>query len=184
MRSDDYTNIRSRQEKPRSPLRIYCKKCGTPAGFDIILQTYRCSHCGKLTGIQEAKEALYEWRELQKENTVVWYNGQSPEEHSCPSCGARFVFQSGEASGTCGFCGSRLIRREFLSPDQLPELIIPFFITPEEARKRMLDWGHQHENIPEGRSIVAGMNRFHGCYLPYQLVRGPVYGPVTRDGNK
>lgn len=31
-----------------TPLRIYCKNCGAPAGFDIINQTYRCPFCGRL----------------------------------------------------------------------------------------------------------------------------------------
>lgn len=104
------------------------------------------------------------------------------EEHNCPSCGALFVFRSGEASQTCDFCGSKLIRKELSCPEQMPELIIPFFITPEEARQRMLDWGHKNQKTPEGRSVVSSMNKLHGCYLPYQLVRGPVYGTVTRDG--
>lgn len=165
-----------------TPLRIYCKNCGAPAGFDIINQTYRCPFCGGLSGIQEAKQDVYTWRRLQKECLETQADGQSMEEHSCPSCGARFAFKSGGASQTCGFCGSKLIRKELLCPEQMPELIIPFFITPEEARQRMLDWGHKHQNTPEGRSIVSSMNKLQGCYLPYQLVRGPVYGTVTRDG--
>ena len=164
------------------PLRIYCKNCGAPAGFDIINQTYRCPFCGGLSGIQEAKQEVYAWRQLQKERIETKADGQNLEEHNCPSCGARFVFRPGEASQTCDFCGSKLIRREFSCPEQMPELIIPFFITPEEARQRMLDWGHKNQKTPEGRSIVSSMNKLHGCYLPYRLVRGPVYGTVTRDG--
>ena len=164
------------------PLRIYCKNCGAPAGFDIINQTYRCPFCGGLSGIQEAKQEVYAWRQLQKERIETKADGQNLEEHSCPSCGARFVFRSGEASQTCDFCGSKLIRREFSCPEQMPELIIPFFITPEESRQRMLDWGHKNQKTPEGRSVVSSMNKLHGCYLPYRLVRGPVYGTVTRDG--
>ena len=126
------------------PLRIYCKNCGAPAGFDIINQTYRCPFCGGLSGIQEAKQEVYAWRQLQKERIETKADGQNLEEHNCPSCGARFVFRPGEASQTCDFCGSKLIRREFSCPEQMPELIIPFFITPEEARQRMLDWGHKN----------------------------------------
>ena len=163
-------------------LRIYCKNCGAPTGFDIINQTYRCPFCGGLSGIQEAKQEVYAWRQLQKERIETKADGQNLEEHSCPSCGARFVFRSGEASQTCEFCGSKLIRMEFSCPEQMPELIIPFFITPEEARQRMLDWGHKNQKTPEGRSVVSSMNKLHGCYLPYRLVRGPVYGTVTRDG--
>ena len=35
----------------RSPLRIYCKNCGAPAGFDIINQTYRWPNCGESKNI-------------------------------------------------------------------------------------------------------------------------------------
>ncbi len=165
-----------------TPLRIYCKNCGAPAGFDIINQTYRCPFCGRLSGIQDAKQEVYAWRQLQKERIETKADVQNLEEHNCPSCGALFVFRSGEASQTCDFCGSKLIRKELSCPEQMPELIIPFFITPEEARQRMLDWGHKNQKTPEGRSVVSSMNKLHGCYLPYQLVRGPVYGTVTRDG--
>ena len=165
-----------------TPLRIYCKNCGAPAGFDIINQTYRCPFCGRLSGIQDAKQEVYAWRQLQKERIETKADVQNLEEHNCPSCGALFVFRSGEASQTCDFCGSKLIRKELSCPEQMPELIIPFFITPEEARQRMLDWGHKNQKTPEGRSVVSSMNKLHGCYLPYRLVRGPVYGTVTRDG--
>ena len=39
------------------PLRVYCRNCNTPAGFDILKQTYRCPGCGELTGIAEAGQA-------------------------------------------------------------------------------------------------------------------------------
>lgn len=167
----------------RNPLRVYCKNCGAPAGFDIVRQTYACASCGALTGIQETKEAVFRWRTLQKQSHAVNPAGLTLEEYSCPACGAQIVFERGEASETCDFCGSKLIRKELTEVERMPELIIPFFITPEEARKRMLGWAHEHEDTPEGRSIVSSMGRFQGYYLPYYLIRGPVYGMVTRDGN-
>ena len=167
----------------RNPLRVYCKNCGAPAGFDIVRQTYACASCGALTGIQETKEAVFRWRTLQKQSHAVNPAGLTLEEYSCPACGAQIVFERGEASETCDFCGSKLIRKELTEAERMPELIIPFFITPEEARKRMLGWAHEHEDTPEGRSIVSSMGRFQGYYLPYYLIRGPVYGMVTRDGN-
>ena len=67
----------------RSPLRIYCKNCGAPAGFDIINQTYRCPNCGEVTGIQEANDAVYQWKNLQKENLRTSSAAERGEE--CPS---------------------------------------------------------------------------------------------------
>ena len=169
--------------KNRSPLRIYCKKCGAPAGFDIINQTYRCTSCGEVTGIQEARDSVYEWKKLQKENLMASSAAEHGEECSCPSCGARVYFAAGDASEKCAFCGSKIVRGQFADESQFPEMIIPFFITPDEARKRMLEWGHKHEKTPEGRSVVSSMAQFGGYYLPYRIVKGPVYAEVFRDGN-
>lgn len=124
--------------KNRNPLRVYCKNCGASTGFDIVRQTYACASCGALTGIQETKEAVFRWRTLQKQSHAVNPAGLTLEEYSCPACGAQIVFERGEASETCDFCGSKLIRKELTEAERMPELIIPFFITPEEARKRML----------------------------------------------
>ncbi len=168
----------------RSPLKIYCKNCGNPAGFDIINQTYRCPACGEVTGIQEAQNTVYQWKELQKNQRQAMSAGQNVEERSCPGCGARILFREGEASETCDFCGSRIVRSELTEAAQLPDIIIPFRITEEEARQRMLEWGHKHEKTPEGRSIVSSMGNFAGCYLPYRIVKGPVYAGIVRHGNE
>lgn len=98
--------------------------------------------------------------------------------------GHRSYFRRGEASRTCDFCGSSLVKQELSDPGQFPDVIIPFYITYEEARKRMLDWGHAHKNTPEGRSVVSNMGDFKAYYLPYRIVRGPVRGNVTREGSK
>lgn len=167
-----------------NPLRISCKNCGSPVGFDIIGQTYRCKHCGEASGIQEVKNEAAKWRILNRENRRASETGERPAEYCCTACGARILFKGGDASETCDFCGSKLIRAEFTDEGQTPDMIIPFFITAEEARERMLAWGHGHEKTPEGRALVSSMGKLKGYYLPYQLVRGPVYARVSRDGSE
>ena len=168
-------------EKPL-PLQIYCKNCGAPAGFDIVRQTFACSHCGEVTGLGEARQQIGQWRELCNNDTPSEADDIPTEEHDCPSCGARIVFPSGEASETCDFCGSNLIRGALSSERQMPEVIIPFFITPEEARTRMLQWSREHRESPEGKKVGCYIGKLQAYYLPYQLVRGPIYTDVSRDG--
>ncbi|MBR2593851.1 MAG: zinc ribbon domain-containing protein [Firmicutes bacterium] len=168
----------------RNPLNIYCRNCGAPAGFDILNQTYRCSHCGELTGIEEANTRVMEWKALHKENKCSNQDARTAEERNCPNCGAKVMFAEGEGSETCDFCGSKLARKKLLNPSRIPDIIIPFFITHEEARERMLNWGKAHKMTPEGRSIVSSMGNFRGYYLPYRLVRGPVQGLVKRNGGE
>ena len=164
------------------PLRVYCRNCNTPAGFDILKQTYRCPGCGELTGIAEAGQAARNWRRLNRQNTRERREGTEYRECSCPSCGARVVFPEGDASRKCPYCDSALIRPELLDAARLPEIMIPFFITPKEARERMQAWAEKHAKAPEGQAVLAALDHLTGCYAPYQLVRGPVEGTVFRDG--
>ena len=164
-----------------NPLRIFCKNCGAPAGFDIIRQTYSCPNCGEFSGMEEVERNITRWRELHKKNLKARTEGQSLEKHVCPTCGAQVVFKAGEASGSCDFCGSKLVRKDLISADQMPEMIIPFFITPEEAKKRMLQFAEEHKKSPEGEAVLQNINRLKGYYLPYQLARGPVAATVSRD---
>ena len=164
-----------------NPLRIFCKNCGAPAGFDIIRQTYSCPNCGQVSGIEEIKKDMAQWRELKKRDNKARTAGQSLEKHACPTCGAEVAIPSGEATGSCDFCGSKLVRKDLVGADQMPELIIPFFITPEEAKKRMLQFAEEHKKSPEGDAVLQNIDKLKGYYLPYQLARGPVAATVTRD---
>jgi len=169
-------------ETSRIPLRVYCKNCNTPAGFDILKQSYRCPGCGELTGIAEAGKAARTWCHLNRQNTRERNEGSEYRECVCPSCGAVVAFPEGDASRTCLYCGSALIRPELLDPARLPEIIIPFFITEKEARERMHSWAEKNSKTPEGRKVLSAIDSLTGCYVPYQLVRGPVSGTVFRDG--
>ena len=40
----------------------------------------------------------------------------------------------------CAFCGRALVRKDYLASDELPELIIPFRLTPDEAKELLLAW--------------------------------------------
>ena len=169
----------------RNPIAIYCKNCGAPAGFDIVRQTYRCPYCGQTSGIDEVRNEAVRWRQLDSTHKKAVETGNRPEKFSCTGCGAEVVFEAGEASVTCDFCGSKLIRKEFTSEEQFPDLIIPFYLTYEEAKERLQNWGRKHWFRKEGRSVLNQIDQMKGYYLPYQLIRGPVYGTVSRDdGNR
>ena len=163
----------------QNPLLVYCRSCGAPAGFDILHQTYRCAHCGGLTDIREAGKAIPAWRDLQRRDRNAPQSARA--DRTCPNCGAPVRFPAGEASAACEFCGAKLIRPSL--EKQRPDLVIPFFLTPDEARERMLAWAKAHQRTPEGKTVLANMDKLEGFYLPYRLVRGPVHASVTRDGS-
>lgn len=163
---------------------VSCDSCGAPVGFDIIGQTYKCAHCGTVTDAEHAKQAQLRWRTLAKDEIFRSEEKPRTERYSCPRCGAELLFAEGEASETCEFCGNNLVSSELGSDENIPELLIPFFITEDEARERLGKWGKDNEKQPEGRSLLNNIGKLKGCYLPYRLVRGPVQGTVSRDGSE
>ncbi len=114
------------------PLQIICKNCGAAEEYKIEQQSYVCTYCGEVSGIKEACDSVAEWRELQKDSIEAARS--SMEVLSCSSCGAAVVFEEGEASEKCDFCGGALVRGGFEDSDSFPEMIIPFAITEKEAK--------------------------------------------------
>ncbi|MDR2465218.1 MAG: TFIIB-type zinc ribbon-containing protein [Streptococcaceae bacterium] len=101
---------------------------------------------------------------------------------SCPNCGAQIVTESTTAATTCIYCHSPVILTGRLSGEFLPEQLIPFTITKEEAEKRLLEWFSKKRFIPKGFINPADIQNLKGVYLPYYLVDSEVEGVITADG--
>lgn len=159
-------------------LQVKCKNCGSPAGFDIINQTYRCVHCGETSGVSEATQAA-QWKRLDIRN-----NSQRVLQGKvlvCPGCGNRCYVSQGEATGTCEFCGNNLVKKDLVEGADVPELILPFVITENEAKDLLMKWANKNPKKKESRIIKGNIGLTEGYYLPYRLIRGPVEGNAYRD---
>lgn len=161
------------------PLQIICKNCGAAAEYKIEQQSYVCTYCGEVSGIKEACDSVAEWRELQKDSIEAARS--SMEVLSCSSCGAAVVFEEGEASEKCDFCGGALVRGGFEDSDSFPEMIIPFAITEKEAKKHLLEWADSSRNSKTAELVRKKTGSLKAYYMPYQIVKGPVFGKVSRD---
>ena len=157
---------------------IKCKNCGAPVGYDIVRQTYCCPHCGQTSGIREIRQQMG-YRPLDPEDRRHIHT--AAEIASCPNCGAEILCGAGEGSETCSFCGGRLVRREFEESPQFPQYVLPFVLTRQEALARLQQWAEA--NPAEGRRISEHLPELEGWYLPYSLVRGPVWGFVRRENS-
>ncbi|ORT98883.1 Primosomal protein N' (replication factor Y) - superfamily II helicase [Anaerovibrio sp. JC8] len=161
------------------PLAVYCSSCGAPANYDIVKQQYLCQYCGGVTGVKEPLVQLQHWRDARRKN-VLRDEKAAEEVHSCLNCAAQVIIPKGEAMGKCDFCGGKFSRRAFVKSDELPELIIPFVLTVDEARERLLKWAHDNSSKKEAQAVLAGAEQLQGYYLPYELIRGPVTASVER----
>ncbi|MBR5909612.1 MAG: hypothetical protein IKZ66_06545, partial [Schwartzia sp.] len=70
-------------------------------------------------------------------------------------------------------------RRAFAA-SELPEVIIPFVLTEDEARARLKEWAEKNQKQEEAKGVLAAIKNLRGYYLPYELIRGPVTAEAER----
>ena len=95
------------------------------------------------------------------------------------------VFEKGEALGKCAFCGINVVRREYLSSENMPEYVIPFVIKEDEARDLLKKWCDQNRFKSEAKRLNKVLSELKGFYLPYEMLSGPIHMGVRRmDGSR
>lgn len=156
-----------------NPLVIRCKSCGGDQSFDIIKQQYVCAHCGSVTELNSQTAEFKSWKQLlqQKQQQSL----SEAKMFKCPSCGAQTLASADDASAICPFCQSTMVDAKFANTP-IPEVIIPFKVTKEDAEKRLQEWLSANKNNPAAQTIEKNMQRFSSCYLPYHIVRGAFSG--------
>lgn len=152
-----------------NPLVVRCEYCGGDVGFDIEKQKYCCAHCGAEVGVAEHKAQYTHWKNLR--NETVMQDSRGVKSFECPACGAKTIVAGDNATALCPFCQNTMIDAQFAGND-IPEVIIPFKLSKEEAEGKLREWLKANKDNPAAKVIGQNMNRFTGCYLPYHIVRG------------
>ena len=172
-------NIYEKQRK--NPALVYCTGCGAPVEFDIIHQNYHCASCGANMAIDMPLQEQRAWRQAKQKEFLKHMDAMNLVVYVCPGCGAKVAVETKEALATCSFCGTQLVRREFLTSDVFPEMVIPFYITLKEAENFLKKWCEENKAKKEAVLVKKHLKELIGFYLPYQLVKGPIDCLVTRD---
>lgn len=159
----------------KNPLVIRCKNCGGDQGFDIVKQKYVCTHCGSESDPSEKIAEYRHWKSLHQEAKKKDFD--KVKTFLCPSCGARTIAAGDDVSAQCPFCQNTMIDAEFAG-NGIPEVILPFKLTKEEAENRLKEWLSKHKDKSYTETIQKNMQNFSGCYLPYHIVRGAYTGSL------
>ena len=62
----------------------------------------------------------------------------------------------------------------------MPESIVPFGITQQEAQERLRTWCKKNRGRKEAKQLLPLLPELKGFYLPYSLLRGPVHMKAGR----
>lgn len=160
----------------KNPLVIRCEYCGGDLSYDIVKQRYCCAHCGSEASTAEQKAEYRRWKTMRKD--IVMQDIAQVKSFSCPTCGAQTFAEGENATAICPFCQNTMIDAQFAGND-LPEVIIPFKLSKEEAEAKLKEWLNNNKDNPAAKAIEEHMEHFTGCYLPYHIVRGAYNGEMN-----
>lgn len=159
----------------KNPLVIRCEHCGGDQSFDIVKQKYVCAHCGAEAGTAEKKAEYRHWKSLRQK--IVMEDITQVKSFSCPTCGAKTMATGEDVSAQCPFCQNTMIDSNLAGTD-IPEVILPFKLTKEEAKDKLNAWIANNKSNPAAKAIQKNLHRLSSCYLPYHIVRGAFNGSM------
>ena len=88
--------------------------------------------------------------------------------YTCTSCGAELALTGTEISAFCSYCGQPTIVFDRMEKTAMPDSIIPFVITKEEALKIVQNRLNKGYLIPN-KVKKFEVERLRGIYIPYWL---------------
>ena len=163
-----------------------CPNCEGVLSFNAESGLLECSHCGTTFAegaVQKAIPADEAAKVLKTKHvkTVDQFLDNAPWEvthegtdaaktavrYSCPSCGAGIVADQSTVSTSCPYCGNNMFVAGIATADNIPEWILPFSVTREQAEASMRR--HFEHKWYLSRAFNAAIEHMQAVYVPYHL---------------
>ena len=166
---------------------------------------HRCPHCGSSDVSLDTKEGKLKCNycktlfEAKSDNALGGVEGMKGETRGegaediipgedivktfrCPSCGAEVVINTEEStSASCHWCKHVFSVNEKISNGAVPDLVLPFKITKEEAEKKIKACFKENEiSVDADFASQFNASDTRGVYFPYLIV--DVNGHLTMRG--
>ena len=141
-----------------SAITYKCPYCDGGLIFDPESGNYACEYClSKFTQDELMAESQ---SESVQESALIY---------RCPSCGAEVITDETTAATYCFYCHNPIVLEGKLSGEYLPNGIIPFKITKDEAVEKFHEWIQKKKFVAKGFYSKKNIEKMSGVYFPYWL---------------
>lgn len=155
-----------------------CLSCGDNLRYDPEEERLICNYCGSkyypdVFEINQILEDRVEHTidfEKAKLDEVARFSLEKRHEIICNSCGSTVVAGHNTISTFCAFCGSPAIVERRIQKEFLPDVIIPFKVTREDAEKKIRTWAKTQTVAPKDFMSQATFGKMTALYVPFWLV--------------
>ena len=133
-----------------------CKSCGGELYYDIPSKNLICRHCGSSFS-PDTWDADYIAEEATYEVNVF----------TCPACGGEIASANLSAVEYCPYCGRFSMPASVRRSEKMPDAIMPFEITQEEAKQAFRRYVGKGFYTPSHLKSEEFLSSFRGLFLPY-----------------
>ena len=165
-----------------STITYKCPNCDGGLVFDPQSGTYACEYCFSKFSQEELVAESQSSEKIQEESIAETgtegLEGGAVVYH-CPSCGAEIITDETTAATFCFYCHNPIVLEGKLNGNYLPDSIIPFKITKEEATEGLLKWIKKKKYAPTGFYSKKNIEKMTGVYFPYWLYDCKIDGSMV-----
>ncbi len=153
-----------------------CPSCGSGLVFDIKNHQLKCDYCGTTLAISQPKGAIIERPYTPDYQPTP--NASGVNSYVCASCGTSHSTDISKVSRRCPNCGSTDIS-ESSTKTFLPDGIVPFELTKEQAKNIFFKWLKKKVLAPSGLVNLAKNGKISQVYIPVYNFNGKMLTAYT-----
>lgn len=151
-----------------------CPNCDASIPYDASSGKLKCGYCGTEFDLEnlEAYNAEMDFKQDEcewevSEAKTVEVDGKVV--YVCPACGGQVVGDENTSATNCPYCGTPIVDKQQLSGMLEPDLIIPFKLTKEDAKKAYGKHIKGKLFLPNDFAVNNIIDKLNGIYVPYWL---------------
>ncbi|MBR3751087.1 MAG: hypothetical protein IKK58_04875 [Clostridia bacterium] len=151
-----------------------CPCCNGAIEFDSTAQKMKCPYCDtefETETLKQVDEAL-----SAEGDELDWASSEQSEWtqdgmmlYSCTSCGGELICHETTAATFCPFCNNPVILSGRLSGQLRPDLVIPFKLDKEAAKKALFAHLKGKTLLPSAFKDQNRIDEIKGVYVPFWL---------------
>lgn len=166
-----------------------CPNCGGALEFNISDQKMKCPYCDSEIDVAALKEMdtvlagepdKLEWETMPDSE---WSDSETEgmNVYVCNSCGGEIVADENTAATACPYCGNPVVMKSKFSGDLRPDLVIPFKLNKDDAKKALLKHYEGKKLLPKIFKDKNHIDEIKGVYVPFWLFDSDVDATVSYD---
>ncbi len=169
-----------------------CPNCGGALAFDSGIQKMKCPYCDsefEMEALQKLDAGLdshendmgwqapagAEWSEGEADNMRVYI---------CQSCAGEIVADENTGATACPYCGNPVVIKGSFAGDLRPDLIIPFKLDKESAKRALKKHLTKKVLLPKAFKTENHIDELKGVYVPFWLFDADAAGKANFRATK